>query len=106
VGCVVGALRESGELNDTYVVFTCDHGFHLGQHRLKPGKWTPYDDDARTSLIVTGPGVPEGKMRWDLVGNHDRAQVTGLPAQRFRVPTTARSRPCSPTPLRLGAAPC
>jgi arylsulfatase A-like enzyme len=73
VGRIVGTLRDVGELDDTYVLFTSDHGYHLGQHRLKPGKWTPYGHDARVPLIVAGPGVPAGETREGLIGNHDFA---------------------------------
>ena len=36
-----------GELDNTYIFFTSDNGFHLGQHRLGAGKWTPYGEDIR-----------------------------------------------------------
>lgn len=73
VGTVTEALRDSGKLENTHVVFTSDHGFHLGQRRLKPGKWMGYGHDVRVPLIVAGPGVPEGAERNALVGNHDLA---------------------------------
>lgn len=73
VGEIVGALREAGELEDTHVVFTSDHGYHLGQHRLKPGKWMPYGHDVRVPLIVAGPGIPAAGESGALVGNHDLA---------------------------------
>ena len=60
VGDLVEALRESGELDNTYIFFTSDNGFHLGQHRLDAGKWTAYEEDIRVPLLVRGPGVPEG----------------------------------------------
>jgi len=44
---LVDALRERGELDNTYLVFTSDNGFHLGQHRLTTGKWTAYEEDIR-----------------------------------------------------------
>src|SRR5215210_7673784 len=45
VGDLVESLKKSGELDDTYIFFTSDNGFHLGQHRLGAGKWTPYEED-------------------------------------------------------------
>ncbi len=59
IGELVEALKESGELDDTYIFFTSDNGFHLGIHRLSVGKWTAYEEDIRVPLIVRGPGVPE-----------------------------------------------
>ena len=61
VGDLVDALRRSGELDDTYIFFTSDNGWHAGEHRLTPGKWTAYEEDIRVPLMVRGPGVPEGK---------------------------------------------
>jgi N-acetylglucosamine-6-sulfatase len=73
VGDLVDALRRSGELDDTYIFFTSDNGFHLGQHRLGAGKWTAYEEDIRVPLMVRGPGVPEGKKLPHTVLNNDLA---------------------------------
>lgn len=61
IGRLIGELRASGELNNTYIVFSSDHGFHLGQHRLRNGKGTAYEEDIRVPLYVRGPGVPAGR---------------------------------------------
>ena len=53
-------LDRLGVAGNTYIVFNSDNGFHLGQHRLMPGKMTAFDEDVRVPLIVTGPGVPAG----------------------------------------------
>ena len=58
---VVDSLRRTHQLDDTYIVFTSDNGFHLGEHRLPFGKQTPYDTDIHVPLIVRGPGVPAAK---------------------------------------------
>ncbi|WP_166180599.1 sulfatase family protein [Rubrobacter tropicus] len=73
VGDLLDALRESNELDNTYVVFTSDNGFHMGEHRLGAGKWTAYEEDIRVPLIVRGPGVPEGKTLPHMVLNNDIA---------------------------------
>ncbi|MDQ3183786.1 MAG: sulfatase [Actinomycetota bacterium] len=73
VGDLVKALHDSGELDNTYIVFTSDNGFHMGQHRLGAGKWTPYEEDIRVPLIVRGPGVPEGETLHHMVLNNDLA---------------------------------
>lgn len=57
---LVTALQETGQLANTYIVFTSDNGFHMGQHRLEPGKYTPYESDVHVPLLVRGPGVPAG----------------------------------------------
>ncbi len=73
IGDLMDSLKKSGELEDTYVFFTSDNGFHLGQHRLGAGKWTAYDEDIRVPLVVHGPGVPEGETLPHLVLNNDLA---------------------------------
>jgi arylsulfatase A-like enzyme len=73
IGDLFEALREAGELDNTYIFFTSDNGFHLGQHRLGAGKWTAYEEDIRVPLIVRGPGVPEGRTLQHMVLNNDLA---------------------------------
>jgi N-acetylglucosamine-6-sulfatase len=73
VGRLFGTLQASGELDNTYIVFTSDNGFHMGQHRLLPSKWTAYEEDARVPLIVRGPGVPAGRSLGHMVLNNDFA---------------------------------
>jgi N-acetylglucosamine-6-sulfatase len=60
VAALVETLRETGQLDNTFIVFTSDNGYHLGQHRLAPGKYTAYEPDVHVPLLVRGPGVPAG----------------------------------------------
>ncbi|HEX3130268.1 MAG TPA: sulfatase-like hydrolase/transferase [Thermoanaerobaculia bacterium] len=62
VAALVEALRDTGRLDNTCVVFTSDNGFHMGQHRLEPGKYTPYEPDVHVPLLVRGPNVPRGLL--------------------------------------------
>jgi N-acetylglucosamine-6-sulfatase len=73
VATVVEALEETGRLEDTYVVYTSDNGFHMGQHRLFIGKTTAYEEDIRVPLVVRGPGVPAGQRLEQMVLNNDLA---------------------------------
>jgi N-acetylglucosamine-6-sulfatase len=73
IGNLIKALKQRGELSNTYIFFSSDHGFHLGQHRLGAGKWTPYEEDIRVPLIVRGPGVPEDRTFHQMVLNNDLA---------------------------------
>jgi N-acetylglucosamine-6-sulfatase len=87
VGNLVDALKQSGELSNTYIFVTSDNGYHAGEHRLTTGKWTAYEEDIRVPLIVRGPGVPKGAEREQLVLNNDLAptfaQIGGAPVPRF-----------------------
>jgi N-acetylglucosamine-6-sulfatase len=73
VGALVEKLEAAGELENTYIVFTSDNGFHLGTHRLRHGKKTPYEEAARVPLFVRGPGVPAGSSVEEMVLNNDFA---------------------------------
>jgi N-acetylglucosamine-6-sulfatase len=70
---IVRTLKNMGQLDNTYIVFTSDNGFHLGQHRMKAGKYTPYEEDIRVPLVVRGPGVPAGSTTSAFVLNVDFA---------------------------------
>lgn len=72
VGWTVQTLRNTDELENTYIVFTSDNGYHLGEHRLI-GKWTPYEEAIRVPLLVRGPGVPAGAHREEMILNNDFA---------------------------------
>ena len=70
---VISQLRAQGELNNTYIFFSSDNGFHMGQHRFTQGKETAYEEDIAVPLIVRGPGVPADVSRQQLVLNQDLA---------------------------------
>jgi hypothetical protein len=71
---IITTLRDKGELNNTYIFFTSDNGFHMGNHRVYPGgKWLPYEEDIGVPLMVRGPGVPANTIRKQLVINNDFA---------------------------------
>lgn len=62
-----------GILDRTYIVFTSDHGFHLGQFTLPFDMRHPYDFDIRVPLVVRGPGIPENVRVSSPVSNVDYA---------------------------------
>ncbi|MEW2518875.1 sulfatase family protein [Actinacidiphila alni] len=95
-------LAAKGLADDTYIVFSSDNGFHMGEHRLRPGKQTAYDTDIRVPLVVAGPGVPGGRTVSALAENVDLSptfqDLAGADA-----PATADGR--SLVPLLHGAPP-
>ncbi len=68
---VVSALSRTGQQDETYVIFTSDNGFHMGLHRVRGAKWTPYMEAHEVPFAVRGPGVARGKSFDDLVTNTD-----------------------------------
>lgn len=73
VAALVDTLAKNNQLDNTYIVFTSDNGFKLGQHRFPTGKQTAYEEDIHLPLLVRGPGVPAGATAAPLVGNVDLA---------------------------------
>ena len=72
---MIGELQEAvaaiGEANNTYFVFSSDNGYHMGEHRMMPGKMTAFDTDIHVPLIVTGPGIAPGRVVQEIADNID-----------------------------------
>ena len=68
---VEATLAANHELSNTYIVFSSDNGYRMGQHRLTRGKQTAFDTDIRVPLIIAGPGVPAGRTVAQVTQNTD-----------------------------------
>lgn len=66
---VMTRLEEADILDNTYIFFSSDNGFTIGQHRRQPGKQSAFEEDVSVPLIIRGPGVPEGTTT-DIVSSH------------------------------------
>lgn len=75
VANIVSTLDTLEMLDNTYIVFTSDNGFHLGEHRLLAGKNTPYEEDISVPLLVRGPGIRAGSHISEIGGNIDLAST-------------------------------
>ena len=73
VDAVLDALEATGVLNNTFVFYTADHGYHLRQWRIPDEKVLPYDTDVRVPFFVRGPGIRPGSSFPQLAGNVDVA---------------------------------
>jgi arylsulfatase A-like enzyme len=85
-------LIELDILDNTYVFYTSDNGYHMGQHRLPPGKGCGFEEDINVPMMVRGPGVPVNKTVkfatnhidlaptwWDIFGIPLREDFDGVP---------------------------
>lgn len=59
IGRVLDRLAAMGELENTYVIYTADHGMAIGRHGLQ-GKQNLYQHTWRVPFIVKGPGIRSG----------------------------------------------
>jgi arylsulfatase A-like enzyme len=91
VARLVDTLRDTGELEDTVLVFTSDNGYFLGEHRKRMGKKLPYEPSIRVPLVLAGPGVPPG-TRYDPVKTPDlTATIVDLAGARAPHPADGTS---------------
>jgi choline-sulfatase len=60
IGKVLEKLEEMGELDNTYVIYTSDHGISIGRHGLM-GKQNLYEHTWRVPFIIKGPNIEAGK---------------------------------------------
>lgn len=61
VDSVVQRLDDLDLLDSTYIFYTSDNGFHIGQHRLQPGKTCPIEEDTGVPMFLRGPGIPKNQ---------------------------------------------
>lgn len=83
VGNIINRLSSKGLLDNTYVIFTTDNGFHISNHRLPPGKRCPYEEDINIPLYIRGPDVAQGVTSATIHSHTDMAptilQMLGVP---------------------------
>jgi len=60
IGKILDALEASGKMDNTYILFTSDHGLAVGHHGLM-GKQNMFDHSVRPPLLISGPGIPKGE---------------------------------------------
>jgi len=59
VGRVLAKLKAMGELDNTYIFYTADHGIAIGRHAFQ-GKQNLYQHTWRVPFVVKGPGIKPG----------------------------------------------
>lgn len=72
IGKTLRRLRQTGQYDDTVVMFTSDNGYYLGEHRRRQGKITLHEPSLRVPFVVAGPGIRHG-VRFDPISTVDLA---------------------------------
>ena len=73
VGALMRRLEAQGTLDNTYVVFTSDNGYNMGEHRLDIAKYNQFEETVSVPLLVRGPGITAGSHVSELAENIDLA---------------------------------
>jgi arylsulfatase A-like enzyme len=85
VGRLIAYLEETGELDNTIIVYTSDQGFMLGEHDYIDKRWM-YDESLRVPFLVRYPGVVKPGTTADaIINNVDFAptllELAGVPSK-------------------------
>ena len=88
-------ISAMGLAGQTYVIFTADNGYHMGEMSLRAGKMTPFDFDSNVPFVIVGPGIAPGSASDELTMNIDIAptllDLAGVP-----IPATMDGRSMVP----------
>ena len=100
-------LDKYDELDNTYFLWTSDHGFQLGQFRLPSCKLQPYDHDIRVPFYAMGPGIEPKQSMYFVAGMVDVAPTIinlagGMIPERMDGHTFAELLKQEPVPYRPG----
>jgi arylsulfatase A-like enzyme len=62
IGRIFAALEKNGQMENTIVIFSSDHGLGVGSHGIR-GKQNMYEHTVNVPLVIAGPGIPKGETR-------------------------------------------
>jgi N-acetylglucosamine-6-sulfatase len=92
VGEILSALKGTGQLDNTIIVFTSDNGYFYGEHGLSVERRLAYEESIRMPLLVRYPRVVKpGTTRNEFVLNIDLAP-TLLSMANVAVPSSFEGR--------------
>jgi len=93
---LITLLNTTQQLDNTYIFYTSDNGYHLGLFGLGLDKRLPYEQDVKLPFYVRGPGIPAGQSRSSFISNIDFAptilDILGVP-----IPDTMDGKSMAPT---------
>lgn len=74
-GRLIDRVKAAGQLDNTIIVFTADHGELMGAHGLYCKNVSAYEEVYNIPLVLSGPGIAHNKVSDARVGLHDLAQT-------------------------------
>ena len=98
IGRVLEKLGQMGELENTYIIYTADHGMAIGRHGLQ-GKQNLYEHTWRVPFIVKGPGIKPGSR---VQGNIYLGDVLATLCDLTGVPVPETNQGTSFKPVLMG----
>ncbi len=69
VGIILKALKDCGQLSNTIILYTSDHGDMCGSHGMIDKHYVLYDDVVKVPFIMSGPGIGKGAVVKELVSS-------------------------------------
>ncbi len=70
-GRLLDSLEASGQLDETVIAVTSDHGRYVGAHGFDAHNFGAFEEIYRVPLLMAGPGISAGAESESLVGFHD-----------------------------------
>ena len=70
-GKIIDLLEEKGELSNTIIIFTSDHGEALSSHGIYAKNLAAFEEIYRIPMIISGPEIQKDKLSKDLVSSMD-----------------------------------
>ncbi len=95
VGKLIEALRETGQLENTLIVYVADQGFGMGEHGFRT-KLGPYDATYRSPLIVSMPGLTRAGQVCDIAVNGPDLVQTFTSLAGVTIPWSTHGRDLTP----------
>lgn len=103
VGRLLDYLRETGELDNTVIIYTADQGFMLGEHDYIDKRWM-YEESLRMPLLVRYPNAIRAGSAGDAIISNVDFAPTLLDFAGAAAPADMQGRSFRPI-LETGAAP-
>ncbi|MFA6545495.1 MAG: sulfatase/phosphatase domain-containing protein, partial [Limisphaerales bacterium] len=95
VGRLLAALKETGQLDNTLIIYTADQGFGMGEHGFRT-KLGPYDATYRSPLIVSQPGLTPASRVCNVPVNAPDLIATFAAQSGVKIPWAIHGRDLTP----------